>query len=327
MPQPQQQPQDPFNYRDRYADALDLGERPQQEYVDYELFDQEPAGSPQMVWMAGEGPVPYFDPNSAASYPWKSYLTNSWLMAGIVGVFTILLVALLATTQSKRNQAVAPVDGTLININEANQVLTQAKKAEVVAVTKYDYSPGELTNPGLLQRAVFTSASEFNQDIKELQASNNPLTKDKPKEILIQRSRVEVQKLIDLGASGRSVAIVYEDPLTGEKVYTQLDPALTVAIGLVKILAIEASQRPSFQTFNMPEIAVATRGHQNNLKAAQANVLGAQGWVEVANELNSYDTYGQKLFKNPDDQKEQKPTQKKPEVKKVAKEKKDQGSN
>ena len=247
-------------------------------------------------------------------------------MAGIVGVFTILLVALLATTQSKKNQPVATTDGTLANINQANQVLTESRNAEVVAITKYDYDPGELTNPGLLQRAIFTSADEFKNRIRQLQASNDPATKDQPKEILVQRSRVEVQKLIDLGASGRGVALVYEDPLTGEKVYTQIDPALTVAIGLLKILAIEASQRPTFQTFNMPEVAVATRGHQGAIKAAQANVLGTQGWTKVALELNSWDTYGQKIFKNPSEEKEQEPTSKKPEIKKGTKEKKIRGA-
>ncbi|HEY9692415.1 MAG TPA: hypothetical protein V6D15_09430 [Oculatellaceae cyanobacterium] len=313
------------SYRDHYADALDLGERPQQEYIDYEIFDQEPAGNQQMVWMPGEGPVPVYNPNSITSFPWESYLTNSWLMAGVVGIATTLLVTVLATTQNQKNQAVAPVDNTLASINQANQVLTQARQQQVGAITKYDYNPAELTNPGLLQMAVFTSASEFNQDIKELQGSNDPLTKDKPKEILIQRSRVEVQKLIDLGASGRGVALVYEDPLTGEKVYTKLDPALTVAVGLVKILAIEASQRTSVQTYNMPEIAVATRGHQGALKAAQANLLGSQGWVQLRSELNSYDSYGQKIFKNPSEEQEQTP--KKPEIKKVTKGKKDKGSN
>ena len=58
MPQPQ--PQDHLNYRDRYADALDLGERPQQEYIDYELFDNEPAQ--QMVWMPGEGQYQFTTP-------------------------------------------------------------------------------------------------------------------------------------------------------------------------------------------------------------------------------------------------------------------------
>ncbi|AFZ11516.1 hypothetical protein Cri9333_0566 [Crinalium epipsammum PCC 9333] len=286
------------NWRDRYADALDLGERPQQEYIEYDLFDQEPTGNQQIVWMPGEGPVPVYNPNSITSFPWESYLTNSWLMAGVVGILTTLLVTVLATTTNQKNQAVAPVDNTLANINQANYVLTQSRSAEVVAVTKYDYNPGEVTNPGLLQRAIFTSADGFKTRIQQLQASSNPATKDQPKEILVQRARVDVMKTIDMGASGRGAVMVREDPATGKTTYSQLDPAETVAVGLVRLLIIEASQRNNFQTFNLPEIAVAIRGHQGILRDAQANLLGAQGWVDVANQLRNYDLYGQKIIPN-----------------------------
>ena len=328
QPQPQpQQPQEQFNYRDRYGDALDLGERPEQEYVDYQLFDQEPVGSQQMVLMPGEGYVPYFNPNSAASYPWKSYLLNSWLMAGVGGLLVILLVTLLAITQSKKNQPVATNDGSLENINYANQVLTETRRRAVEAFTKYDSNPAQLTSPGLIQMAVFTSAYEFTQDIKDLQDSEDPLTKDQPKEVLVQRSKVEAQKLIDLGASGREIAITYEDPSSGERVFIKLDPAMTVALGIVKTLAIETSQRPTFQRFNMQEVAVATRGHQTNIKAAQSNVLKTQGFTELANELESFDTYGRSIFKNKNEEKAEKPTQKKAKVKKVEKAKSDKGDN
>ena len=331
QPQPQPQPQEQFNYRDRYADALDLGERQQQEYIDYELFDQEPAGSQQMVLMPGEGYVPYFNPGSAANSPWQSYLMNSWLMAGVVGLVVILLVALLANTQGKKNQPVATTDPTLANINEANQVLTNARSDEILKITKYDYSPGTLTNAGLLQRAIFTSADGFKNRIQQLQASDNPDTKDQPKEILVQRARVDVMKTIDMGSSGRGAVLVQEDPATGKATYSQLDPAETVAIGLLKILIIEASQRPTFQTYNLPEIAAAVRGHQGILRDAQANLSGAQGWVDVANQLRNYDLYGQKIIPNlnSDSSTPTTPvsTPKKEEGKKVTKEKKDKGSN
>ncbi|MGB3206240.1 MAG: hypothetical protein WBB28_14720, partial [Crinalium sp.] len=100
----------------------------------------------------------------------------------------------------------------------------------------------------------------------------------------------------DMGASGRGAVMVREDPATGKTTYSQLDPAETVAVGLVRLLIIEASQRNNFQTFNLPEIAVAIRGHQGILRDAQANLLGAQGWVDVANQLRNYDLYGQKII-------------------------------
>jgi hypothetical protein len=161
-------------------------------------------------------------------------------------------------------------------------------------VTRNDYSPGVVTNPGLLQAAILEGATRYRNRV--IQNQNNPQSPsyNLHEEIINNGSEIEALKRINLGASVKEAELRYIDPATNTWTVVPLDSAELVASGLVKLNIITNSRNGINQKFELITIAQNTRKALDEIKSLRLASLRSKGLAPIASELDKIDWFGNK---------------------------------
>ncbi|NJM23534.1 MAG: hypothetical protein HC907_35370 [Richelia sp. SM1_7_0] len=233
--------------------------------------------------------------NSIKSGNLDSLLTNPWLMSIFVATVILVVIAAIATILSgQRSSELNPSQEAYSELLQKSQNLDAADSNFREYLTRNDYSPGLVSNPGLLQAVVLEASARYsNRMIASQNNLQNPAY-NQHEEVINHGSEIEALKRINLGASGKEAELKYVDPSSGSWVTIPIDSAELAASGLVKLNIISNSRRETTQRFNLVTIAQNTRLNLEEVKAAMLEALRVKGLSPVASELEKTDWFGNK---------------------------------
>ncbi|MGB3756480.1 MAG: hypothetical protein WBA07_08930 [Rivularia sp. (in: cyanobacteria)] len=233
--------------------------------------------------------------NSIKSGSLDSLLTNPWLMSIFVATVILVAIALIATILSgQRSTEINPSQEAYSALLQKSQNLDAADSNFREYLTRNDYSPGLVSNPGLLQAVVLEASARYSNSI--IASQNNPQNPayNQHEEVINHDFEIEALKRINLGASGKEAKLKYVDPSSGSWVTIPIDSAELAASGLVKLNIISNSRRETTQRFNLITIAQNTRLRLEEVKAAMLEALRVKGLSPIASELEKTDWFGNK---------------------------------
>jgi len=282
-----------LSYHQLLEDALDLPERADVDDLEYEIDGEEP--QLQMMQVPGEAPIEIFNFSGAKKFPWKSYLLNSYLVTGVIAAMVTVIIIVVAALQAGQKPT-ANADTVATGIQAAADQLTQARYAFAEAATRTDLNPNYAANPGALQKAILRAASEFKQNVDAQQSDKNSPWYQVHASIITQNAVVNALKLVNSAASGQAAIIISEDPATGKKKYQKLSLGETQAIGIAKLLVIQAAQQPTMQSPDLTENALNIMGTQKVIKDSTSQLLRSQGMEPVAQQIDNQDLFGRTVF-------------------------------
>lgn len=224
-----------------------------------------------------------------------SLLLHPWLVSILVGVIISVLISIVALILRKPQEVeITPEERAQQEVLGAAKNLEAQESKFLEYVTRNDYSPGVVTNPGLLQAAILEGATRYRNRV--IQNQNNPKSPsyNLHEEIINNGSEIEALKRINLGASVKEAELRYIDPATNTWTVVPLDSAELVASGLVKLNIITNSRNGINQKFELVTIAQNTRKALDEIKSLRLTSLRSKGLAPIADELDKIDWFGNK---------------------------------
>lgn len=225
-----------------------------------------------------------------------SLLLHPWLVSILVGVVISVLISIVALMLRKPQQVeITPEERAQQEVLGAAENLEAQEFKFLEYVTRNDYSPGVVKNPGLLQAAILEGATRYRNRV--IQNQNNPKSPsyNLHEEIINNGSEIEALKRINLGASVKEAELRYIDPATNTWTVVPLDSAELVASGLVKLNIITNSRNGISQKFELITIAQNTRKALDEIKSLRLTSLRSKGLAPIASELDKIDWFGNKV--------------------------------